>query len=327
VKVGADAREIARFERRGVRVVNIPGKASLYPTVFETLFSELKERWDRFTAEKNAQLEQSPLTELALPKDARSRICSIIAPRDVLAFYRSTVFPLVERRGFTPVAAEDLVAPGESFAAKLSALVSRSELIILDVSTRATMMEAGLVLAERRNENNVLVIMAPDSDLPLEWLSRVRLKRPRELWNEIEADQFVAEIDAWLVAASERLQPELREEPKRLLNMKEYRAAVISAVALLENRLRNEISFPVQGVAASASDFAPVHAPLSQLLRTAERMGILERQEGDALRHAVHLRNAAVHKAAPVTSGEATRSVNAILKFLKRLSAGLPSDG
>jgi hypothetical protein len=188
------------------------------------------------------------------------------------------------------------------------------------------MMEAGLVLAERRSENNVLLIMAPDADLPLEWLSQMRLIRPREILNELDAEQFIARIDEWLSVASERLQPQLREEPMRLLNVKEYRAAVISAVALLENRLRNEISFQT-GLTSSVSEFAPIHAPLSQLLKVAERRQLLSRQEGDALRHAVQLRNAAVHKAATVSSAEARRSVNAVLAFLARLDRNEPTEG
>jgi hypothetical protein len=314
IRVGADAREVARFERRGVRVINIPGKASTYPTVFETLFTELKERWDRFTAEKNARIEQSPLTELALPKDAKSRICSIIAPRETLGFYRSTVFPLVEQRGFTPVAAEDLMAPGESFAAKLSALISRSELIILDVSTRATMMEAGLVLAERRTEDNLLVIMAPDADLPLEWLTKVRLIRPKDVLNDVETEGFVAQIDHWLRGASERLLPQLREEPRRLLKKKEHRAALISAVALLETRLRAAITIPTTGV-------GPVHAPLNQLLRGAERQQLAGADQMKAIRHAVQLRNLAVHSSAHIAAADATRSVEAILALIGSLSS------
>jgi hypothetical protein len=312
IKVGADSREVARFERRGVRVINIPGKPSQYPAIFEALFTELKERWDRFTAEKNARIEQSPLTELALPKDAKSRICSIIAPRDTLGFYRSTVFPLVEQRGFTPVAAEDLIAPGESFAAKLSALISRSELIILDVSTRATMMEAGLVLAERRSEENVIIIMAPDADLPLEWLTRVRIMRPKEVFNDAEAEDFVARIDGWLMAASERLLPQLREEPRRLLRKKEYRAALISAVALLENRLRSTIAIPTASI-------GPIHASLNQLLKEAVRQGRLSEADVAAIRTAVQLRNAAVHSAAHISAADATRSVELILSTLDRI--------
>jgi uncharacterized protein YutE (UPF0331/DUF86 family) len=314
IKVGADSREVARFERRGVRVINIPGKASLYPAVFETLFSELKERWDRYTAEKNARIEQSPLTELALPKDARSRICSVIAPRDTLGFYRSTVFPLVERKGFTPVAAEDLIAPGESFAAKLSALISRSELIILDVSTRATMMEAGLVLAERRNEENVLVVMAPEADLPIEWLSRVRLVRPKEVLNDDETEEFVARIDEWLQGASERLLPQLREEPRRLLKKREHRAALISAVALLETWLRNTVAIPTSGI-------GPVHASLNQLLKEAERQRLMSQEEVMAVRNATQLRNLAVHSTANIAVADATRSVEAILTFIERISS------
>jgi hypothetical protein len=309
IKVGADAREIARFERRGVRVINIPGKASQYPDVFEALFKELKDRWDAFTAEKTARIEESPLTELALPPDARSRICSIIAPRSTLGFYRSAVFPLVERWGFTPVVAEDLVASGESFPAKLSALISRSELVILDVSTRATMMEAGLVLAQRRGEDGVLAIMAPDADVPLEWLTRMSLLRPEKLEDDEAAEAFLRRIDDWLRNASERLQPQLQEEPVRLLRKKEHRAALISAVALLETRLRMRLAKPSQ-------DLAPSHVPLSQLLRIAARSGVINDADAASLRRAASMRNDALHSGAHFSPTEATRAVNVIMAFL-----------
>lgn len=315
IKVGADAREIARFERRGVRVVNIPGKAASYPHVFEGVFAELKERWDRYTAERNASIDESPLTELALPKDAKSRICSVIAPRDTMAFYRSVVFPLVERYGFTPVAPDDLSSPGESYPAKLSALISRSELVILDVSTRGTMMEAGVALAQRREDNDILVVMSPDSDLPLEWISRVRLIRPKDLLDEFAAEPFASTIGEWLSAASARIQPQLREEPRRLLQKKEYRAALISAVALFENTLRAQFN-------ESALDFAPVHVPISKLLRNAERRGVLSEGHSANLRHAVALRNKAVHSTSTVTPAEAASAVKDILEYLQLIRRG-----
>lgn len=317
IKVGADSKEIARFERRGVKVINIPGKPSNYPAIFESLFFELKEKWDKFTADKNARIEQSSLTELALPKEAKSRICSIIAPRNILGFYRSVIFPLVERRGFTPVAAEDLVAPSESFSAKISALVSRSELIILDVSTRITMMEAGIVLADRRNEKNVLVVATAGADLPLEWASQVRVTRPQEVFDEDVVEPFVAHIDRWLSAASDRLQPQLREEPRRLLKLKEYRAALISAIALLESQLRSQLPIP-------ASNFSPLHTPLSQLLKVAESYRILRSNELAELRSAVQLRNVIVHSPGQieVSPVDVNKKVQLILEVLGRLGDG-----
>jgi uncharacterized protein YutE (UPF0331/DUF86 family) len=313
IRIGADSRETARFERRGVRVINLPGKPANYPSILEELFGELREYWLDQTAERSARAEETSLAELVLPKEATSRLCLVIAPREVLSFYRANVFPAIEQRGFQPVTAEDLFAPGEPLAAKLSALISRSELILLDVSTRATMMEAGLVLSQRKNPDDVLVILEMHADLPLEWISRARLIRPADLTRD--AEEFVAQIDQWLKTAEARLAPRLEEEPQRLLESKEYRAAVVSAVALLEQTLRITLGKAVE-------DISSARVPLNQLLRLAQRRAVIPADMVPRLRHAVEVRNQAVHAAESVSSQVARKIVRDVMELVRLFKGG-----
>jgi hypothetical protein len=176
------------------------------------------------------------------------------------------------------------------------------------------MMEAGLVLGQRRGQDGVLAIMAADADLPIEWLTRMSLVRPERLDDDEATEPFLQRIDEWLRRASERLQPELQEEPVRLLRKKEQRAALISAVALLETRLRMSLAKP-------SYELAPSHVPVSKLLRIGEKNGVISRDAAAALRRAVTMRNEVLHTGAHFSPTEATRAVNAIMEFLNDFPA------
>ena len=57
------------------------------------------------------------------------------------------------------------------------------------------------------------------------------------------ADKFISQLDNLLKQFAKEIRPEFAQEPLRLLKIKEYRAAVISSVSLLENEIKNYMSF------------------------------------------------------------------------------------
>lgn len=310
IKVFASAHDIARFERRGVKVINIPGNQNNYSTILEEVFNQLREYWANNTAEITVKTEEDVFAELILPKGAKTRICFFLIPRDVVTFYRKRVFPVAEEHGFIPISVSDIMSSGDSIAAKLSAIIDKSEYLILDISTRSTMLEAGMVFAQRHDLENILVIKDPDADLPLEWLSRVKLIRPSDLSNEME--EFLYRIENWFINKSEKMQPELDQEPRRLLELKEYRSAIISAIALLEYQLRKRLS-------RNKDDDRISTYSLSILLKQAEKMGWVNQTDSSKLRSWIAVRNEAIHKQGRVNGKVAKQIVKYVYSIIERL--------
>lgn len=308
IKVSAPPHEVARFERRGVRVINLPGSKTDYASILETVFTQLHEYWSNHTAESTVDTEEDIFAELLLTKDAKSRICFFIVPKDVEVFYRRYVFPIAEKYGFRPLTVFEVVSPGDSVAAKISSIIERAQYIVLDVSTRTTMMEASMVFAQRSNSEHLLVIKDPDADLPLEWLSRMYLVRPNNLSDEL--DNFLGRIEEWFVNEATKNQPLWDQEPKRLLEANEYRSAVISAISLLEYWLRKELSYRTDNIMANQ--------PLTVLLKNAVNNQLISSRELSSLREWIRVRNEAIHNQAYVKASMAKRIVSGILEIINR---------
>ena len=87
-------------------------------------------------------------------------------------------------------------------------------------------------------------------------------------------------------------------EPERLLEAKEYRAAVISAMTLLEAKLRDRLN---------KSPWPETRNPLAMrsLLKLAVDQHVLDRAEHGQLEHWMRLRNEVVHSSKDVTRAQA----------------------
>jgi hypothetical protein len=237
ISLSAPAQSVARFERRGVKVINIPGKSSDFPIILKEIFDELKEYWSDKLRETSTSTEDESLAELALPKREVNRLCFFSVPSRLSAFYKSVVFPIAERHGFAPVIALDVISPGDSIAAKVPALIDWAEIIVVDVSSPNTEVELYLALA--RKHDKVLVIAEESSRLPTDLAGIIYQTKPKGKASEKE--EFLNQIDNWFADQAEMLIGELSQEPLRLLKKREYRAAVISAMTLFESKLRTKI--------------------------------------------------------------------------------------
>jgi hypothetical protein len=103
-----------------------------------------------------------------------------------------------------------------------------------------------------------------------------------------------------------------RAEPERLLEAKEYRAAVISAMSLLEARLRERMN---------KSPWPQVRNPVSMqsLLRVAREQQVLTHPNAAKLDKWMRVRNEIVHSSKDVSRAQATEIVNGVLGLIGQL--------
>lgn len=75
IMVNARPGDIARFERPGVKVVNLPGTREKYGNVLAEAFAELREYRREHAGPTLKPTEEKPLEQFLLPRDAMSGLC------------------------------------------------------------------------------------------------------------------------------------------------------------------------------------------------------------------------------------------------------------
>ncbi len=331
--VGAKPADVTRFERRGVKVINLPGNKSKYGEILSEAFDELKNYWrDKIVLESHVVAEE-PLLELSLPRDSVTRLCFFALPLSVYPFYRKWVFPLVREVGLVPMTADEIISPGENIVAKIEALIFRSFLVVVDASSEFTLAEARMSLG-RNEPGRLCVIIEEGASIPAE-IQRTEIFREPDLASEVarlipierqritilrrpdlasvEVGQFLNELQAWLQEAVDRLGPSLSDEPQRLLRAREYRAAVISAITNFEATLEEKLEASLDRSGEFMSSRGLLHAAVREnLLTEVEVRKILKWRR---------IRNEVVHRRAPVlprTSREIVSGVEEITDRLRR---------
>lgn len=307
IAVNAKPTDISRFERRGVRMINLPGGKAKYGEVLAQALSELRDFWRAKLIPASQVKEEQSLRELSLPAEAPNRLCFFAVPLTLLSFYRERIFPLVKESGFVPVSADDVVSPGDSIFPKIEALIERAQLVIVDASTQYTLAE--LRLAARRIESSrILVVAEAASRLPSDLSNVLMLTRPDVLSADPEA--FLARVRKWLESAAERFQPELVHEPTRLLQAGEHRAAVITAISLLEGDLRRRLDLPRT---PSSSGIG-----LRALLEHAQAQGLLGNLAVKSILEWLKVRNEVVHHQRAVSRVKAEQIVSGVNSIIQK---------
>ena len=308
ILVDAKSKDIARFARRGVKVISLPGSRSKYAQVLTAAFDELREYMQTNLIGASHITEEEPLTEFALPDQAITRLCFFAVPLSLQPQYRDQVFPLVEQAGLVPVTATDVIAPGDNYTAKIDAIIRRSVAAIADASTQNTIAELWMIMSSKKIATT-LVVVEQGASVPFDADGLVILRRS----NTPLADQpdLLTAMHSWLTNVASRIQPVLQEEPARLLGAREYRAAVMSAMALLEATLRS---------ALEKSERLPGRAySLLQLSELAAQREIFSPQEFRTVREWMRIRNMVAHLQEAVTRAKATEIVNGVLAIRRRL--------
>jgi HEPN domain-containing protein len=323
ILVNARPGDIARFERRGVKVVNLPGTRDRYGDVLALAFAELREYRREHAGPTLKPTEERPLEQFLLPRDAMTRLCLFATPLDVLPLYREYIFPLAEAAGFVPVTAADVVNLGESVSAKIDTLIDRAAVMVVDATSPNTQFELSMALAR------IEEVPAPPNRAQLRLIAvvtdgvqvlssqkvggriatLVTLRRAEAL---SEDSKFLEILGRMLQTFSDDLGLALNQEPRRLFEAREYRAAVIAAMTLLEAALR-------QALSKRPSEELQRPISLGQLLDRATRAGIVTAEHREEFPIWNRLRNDAVHTQKPVTRIEAEKVLKGVERILAQL--------
>lgn len=311
LQVGAPANLVARYERRGVKVINLPKSSSKsYAEVLEAVFRELLEYWTSQVISQSTSTELEPQAELSLPPSAQSRLAFFSVPTRYAALYKARVYPIAEQYGFSPVMATEVIAPGDSLMAKVYALIEKSAVVVADLSSPNTVFEAGMVLSKEGMAKPLILIAEDDASVPFDLAKHLVIRRPRTL--DDESTTFLKSLESAFAAAFQKLSPALEDEPSRLIAKKEYRAAVIAAFSLLEHELR-------QNMEVAGFDKFMTRSSLGQLLEFLKSREIIEPKLYAQLREHVVLRNRIAHTRAEVSAPQARALVKDVASVVAKI--------
>jgi HEPN domain-containing protein len=311
--VNARPSDIARFERRGVKVVNLPGTRERYGDVLAAAFAELREYRREHAGPTLKPTEERPLEQFLLPRDGMTRLCLFATLLDVLPFYREYIFPLAEAAGFVPVTGADVVNLRESVSAKIDTLIDRAAVMVVDATSPSTQFELGMAITfveqssarPNRQPLRLISVVTERAQLPISGKEFRILTRPDAL---SEDSEFVRQLGGVFQTLWDEMGLAQNQEPRRLFEAKEYRAAVIAAMTLLEATLRQRLSM-------QSSESLQRPMSLRQLLDRAARAGVVVESREEIPRWMV-LRNDAVHTARPVSKNEAEAVVEGVERIL-----------
>lgn len=299
ITVSAPAHLIARFDQRGVRTINLPGRISDYPIILEKAFNEVGDYWAKQVIQRSAVTEEEPLLELTLPFEAKGRLCLFLVSQSLHSFYSSTIFPLARQHGFTPLTAEEVLPPGDNWTAKITALVRRAEIIVADLTGPSSRTATIQYQLAQSPENSKRTLFLFDDGRSLNDMARFHvIVRPRDLLDPKRLDPFLNSVDSWFKKMAEKLRPVLRKEPLRLLDKKEHRAAVLSAITLLETELRAHLQ----------TEEKRHFVTIGRLLKFALEQGLINQVLFTELTGIIAVRNRLVHDATFSIEGPTARA-------------------
>ena len=315
IAIGAKQSDISRFERRGVNVINLPGSRNRYGEILALAFAELREHLLEKVLSVSTVTEEKPLRELLLPRDAATRLCFFSLPLELLPFYRERVFPAVEAAGFVPVTADDVVAPGDSISAKIDALIDRAAVMVVELSSAWTIAELRMAIARLksrpveppRKRFELIVVATNLQQVPPEAVEFPIILR-EEPWLA-EPDAFVAQLVARLRESAPQGEVLRGVEARRLLEAREYRAAVIAAMTHLEATLRDRLD---------KRPWPDVRRPMSlrSLIDHAAEQNIISHAARQNIDEWARTRNSAVHSTQPISMRDAREIVDGVERLL-----------
>ena len=302
IMCSATENDINRYRRRGINVINLPVKIEDYSDALEKLFHELLKYWNENTEKTIRTSNEEAISSLKYGYDENSNLCFFSVPYNKLSLYKKFIFPIIEQHGFVPVAADDFILPGDNITAKINTLIQKAKITIVDISTNSSsiFMELGII-----NETHRPCLMITDNKMNMP----VEVSNNKVVYGDFEneMDNLIQSIESFLESNREDIK-DFEDEPKRLLDLREYNAAIISAIRLLEIKLTKKWLLDEHNDTCSNAVI-----PLTQLLKiVGSNYGI----DVELVKSWSAMRNKVVHSEYKATRTQCKRIVEGVYKII-----------
>ncbi len=308
LSVDCSSHEIARYERRGIKVINVAGKKSDYPVILADIFRELKDYWSKEIFRHSTITDENSLIQLSLPTETKNRLCFFSIPFKLLSFYKKYVFPIAQDFGFVPITADEILSAGDGILAKVSALIDKAGIIVADVSSSFVEFELGMAISTNKR---IFLIKEKGAPLPSDISGMIYLEREKDPFSELEP--FLNQMGKYFHELSLELEDQFDNEAKRLLEKREYRASVISVAILVEDTLKAVLS------KTEDLPYMLQRLSLGKLVNTSVKKQIITEDQAGVLFELTKQRNLLVHSAEKIAHQTAKRLVNSTISLIEEL--------
>lgn len=236
VDIDADPVRVDRYERRGVRVVNVPSAGRGW-AVLEDFFRELADYW----AEHVPTGVTSSTTIGRMVVRARTRLSRVIlflVSPSHLSDYNENVFLDLTEQGLLPVTEEDIQQSEGNDLASLDLLLNAANQVVVEVDQ---VTDPRLEYATRRTGGHRIIIVLPSKADAQEKVAEGG-DRPWILYGPSENEDWKA-FSARLADALRRQREALQDSPSTIVNIRallesgNYQTAFLVSVVELEGRL------------------------------------------------------------------------------------------
>ena len=237
ITVGATEEEIARYKRRNIRVINLPGKACEYKNILRDFFREIR----RYIIDEQAKLAICTVEkideQLLIPAE-RNNLCFVSCAPSRISQLKSIIDPILRKSGITPIRIEDMLIPGENWMDVSRMIISKSNMAIIDVSDNSPNVSYELALIQAEKRRDEIIIIAEKNSSVSYTMDKSCLLLYSLTWNgdmndiDVFQDKLFKLCSQIISSYKDTSIP--FEEANRLLEKREYSSAIISALSELE---------------------------------------------------------------------------------------------
>ncbi|WP_042703474.1 SIR2 family protein [Methanobrevibacter arboriphilus] len=292
IKVNANTSEISKYHRRGVQVINLPGKTKDYSNILRELFEELKEYWNEKTLKLSKATEEDTDIQLKKPKSVQTNLCYLSSSIDNMLLYKKYFYPNLKKHEINIITMDDVINPGDNINAKVLAIINKADYFIIELNSKFSIYELTNILKKKNlNKRHLFVIGNRDNHFDEYHVDYdLNGKDPVELIEDISE-----QINIW----AERINYDKGQlfkdetEIEKLFGLKEYNAAFISAFSDLEFKLREYI---VKNLKDKDVKSKTNYYSLKNLLQIAINEKLLDPKYKKDILKLIKMRNLAVHE-------------------------------
>lgn len=304
VLVGADMYEIAKFERRNVKVINLPGKKENYSAILKNFFDVIKGLIDHKMSSEMVITEEKAIEELKMSSDERS-LCFISASNKRVSFLKSLLYSILADNRIAPITLDEVIMRDDIWTRKADLLINESFMSIIDITDNN---EKAVWAYERLRLKGKDVILIKDRSIKDNMPINIAANECLEYSLINDNQLFIAHVKQ---AISEILiscgKDKRRTDYYRLLQKEEYEAAVIRVFSYLELTIAKKFD---------------IDLPALMILRRLSANTEEDRENLQAAIGYARVRNRIVHSNEKIQKREAEAVVNCIDLLCKSIESG-----
>lgn len=245
--VNPSQEQVYRFQRRNIRVINLPGAAKNYKKILHDLFVEINEY---ITTERKitAKSTNEKINEQMTIPAEDNRLCFVSCPTNRIAQLSDILYPILRSTGVTPVRPDNMLKIEGNIIDVTKTLIQKSRFAIVDITGNNSNSFFDLAYLQSEDKyQDTLVIADTNSPTPSFAADHKIVLYSLDPTDDYMLESFTENVRSWILnrtVSGDDYQIDNNslssfENAQGLFKKKEYSACIVSAFSELEYLMRN----------------------------------------------------------------------------------------